>query len=632
MPVLHLRLCPAGSGLTLRRGCWRRDDNVSSNFVIRSLPLLLSALQPVLSSSASIANACRSGAASAFMALDAATIRELLKQLEADRKAYLASHERTLEILQQAVPKSPQPPILSPTAISAIPARIQSSGLDADSERKSSTFTGDDDEDSDDDESLFVQDILPPESHTDEDLREHLIHHKWDEHARTILEGALDDSLIFSKRDLFHSLRAEDRNHATHHLVYEIGMDGAPLQLRPTLRRTNTEDIVNRDKEVWRDLSSVNADPVRTRQAVGRISIVYEPSPVGFAAVHCAYKDHFDMDEMFRMLVGSDTTKVHMDAFSSDPRKQRSIVVSFHYLTIRAPDRNPMPWQMSDRVSEGNSVDNVPIARCCSVVGLSLAGEPISTVKNRARRAKTTTGKVYDPFAPWRVLSVQAFPDWRSTLAYHDGAKHFVNGPEAFLVTLLAEYRDAAKRLREVNRQIAFLVTPPKMFMFDKDVRDKLLFEDDSYTYSRRYFWANQTLAIASDHIEAMINTYRDTFTEDVWTGHHKLLWPGKEDVSARYSHWRRRMAGLRKDFELAIQELEQILQFNQREQKDIKSLRDQLFSGTSVLESRKSVQQTAITVQQGHNIKVLTLVRCPVCNSRCLRLILLRSPSSSFL
>lgn len=68
-------------------------------------------------------------------------------------------------------------------------------------------------------------------------------------------------------------------------------------------------------------------------------------------------------------------------------------------------------------------------------------------------------------------------------------------------------------------------------------------------------------------------------------------------------------MRELRNDFELAIKELEKIHEFNQREQKDIKSLRDQLFSGTSVLESRKSVQQTAITVQQGHNIKVLTLV-----------------------
>lgn len=37
-----------------------------------------------------------------------------------------------------------------------------------------------------------------------------------------------------------------------------------------------------------------------------------------------------------------------------------------------------------------------------------------------------------------------------------------------------------------------------------------------------------------------------------------------------------------------------------------------QLFSGTSVLESRRSVREAQITVQQGHNIKLLTLVCCP--------------------
>lgn len=37
-----------------------------------------------------------------------------------------------------------------------------------------------------------------------------------------------------------------------------------------------------------------------------------------------------------------------------------------------------------------------------------------------------------------------------------------------------------------------------------------------------------------------------------------------------------------------------------------------QLFSGTSVLESRRSVREAQITVQQGHNIRLLTLVCCP--------------------
>jgi Mg2+ and Co2+ transporter CorA len=61
-------------------------------------------------------------------------------------------------------------------------------------------------------------------------------------------------------------------------------------------------------------------------------------------------------------------------------------------------------------------------------------------------------------------------------------------------------------------------------------------------------------------------------------------------------------MASLRKQFEATIKELKEVLVLNIKEQKDIKSLRDQLFSGTSVKESREAIRQN-------DNIKLLTLV-----------------------
>lgn len=61
-------------------------------------------------------------------------------------------------------------------------------------------------------------------------------------------------------------------------------------------------------------------------------------------------------------------------------------------------------------------------------------------------------------------------------------------------------------------------------------------------------------------------------------------------------------MASLRNDFETTIKDLEEVLALNHKEQKDIKSLRDQLFSGTSVKESREAIKQN-------DNIKLLTLV-----------------------
>lgn len=145
--------------------------------------------------------------------------------------------------------------------------------------------------------------------------------------------------------------------------------------------------------------------------------------------------------------------------------------------------------------------------------------------------------------------------------------------------------------------------------MFDGSLRDKLLFEDQEFTYSRRYFWAFQTLGIMNNGIKAILDAYEDTFTDEVWEGKHKSLWPMMEENSSRNVYWRKRMASLRRDFEKQIKNLEKLHGENDDRRKEIRTLRDQLFSGTSVLESRKSVELSEVTILQGHNIKLLTLV-----------------------
>lgn len=145
--------------------------------------------------------------------------------------------------------------------------------------------------------------------------------------------------------------------------------------------------------------------------------------------------------------------------------------------------------------------------------------------------------------------------------------------------------------------------------MFKQSVRDRLLFEDDEFTYSRRYFWAHQTLGIMNEDIQEMVTAYGHCFKERVWNGSDRIVWPGDETTSSRYANWRKRMRYLRKDIEYELLQLEKIIAKNQVKMREIKGLRDNLFSGTSVLESRRSVQQATITVQQGHNIKLLTLV-----------------------
>jgi hypothetical protein len=148
--------------------------------------------------------------------------------------------------------------------------------------------------------------------------------------------------------------------------------------------------------------------------------------------------------------------------------------------------------------------------------------------------------------------------------------------------------------------------------MFNGRLRDKLLFEDDDFTYSRRYFWAYQTLGALKNGIKAIMDSYEDTFTDEVWEGKHKSLWPMIEEDSPRNNYWRKRMHSLRKDFEKEMKGLEKLYDENDDLRKEIRTLRDQLFSGTSVLESRKSVELGEVTILQGHNIKLLTLVSIP--------------------
>lgn len=293
---------------------------------------------------------------------------------------------------------------------------------------------------------------------------------------------------------------AQDGNvsQSTHASVYEVGADGAPLLYRPESKGLS--------QSIWQSINSTNADPMKPRLAMGKITIGREPSLLLFGAVHLTMDPHFDMDEIFRLLSDESPTRAYMKGcFDSEPTQQRSFVFCFKYYTIVGVEREPMPWQSSDKDLR-NTKTHIPISSCSSIVGLSLSGKPSTTLKNRSRRAKATVGHVFDPFAPWRVLSIQCYPDWKSTVDTHDSNRHYVNGPEAFLVTLLQEYRDAQKRFSEIARRVTDMTTPPHDFMFNRETRDNLLFEEDEFTYSRRYFWATQTLAVMNDNIQAMIN------------------------------------------------------------------------------------------------------------------------------
>lgn len=319
----------------------------------------------------------------------------------------------------------------------------------------------------------------------------------------------------------------------------------------------------------------------------------------------------FDMDELFRHLVESEASSVHLyRAFDDDERRRRSFVFNFEYYTIIGDERMPMAWQLADKKDTMVSESHLPLSRCSSVVALTLYGAPIKKIRNSARRAKKREGSIYDPWSAWQVINVQCYPDWKAKTDVHEGSKRYVNGPEAFLYTVLAEFKDAQKRFDEIYHQISKLITPPLDFIFNEDARDRRLFEDKDFTYTRRYFWAHQTLGSMNDSIQAMIDAYEDNFTQELWEGRHKTLWPLSEhDQTGRNDYWKKRLRNLKMAFTREIAALRTLQKENNDRRAEIRFLRDQLFSGTSVMESRKSVELSEITIQQGHNIKLLTLV-----------------------
>lgn len=163
------------------------------------------------------------------------------------------------------------------------------------------------------------------------------------------------------------------------------------------------------------------------------------------------------------------------------------------------------------------------------------------------------------------------------------------------------------------------LISPSQVtFIFDAKLRDKLLFEDKHFTYSRRYFWAYNTLAVINDGIQSMINAYTETFTKEFWAGRHPTLFPHPDSwsgpatathhgasfsssgASPEFHAYVARLQPLRHELEAAVAMLQRVHDKNEGTRQEIKSLRDQLFSGSSVKESRRAIEQ-------GDNIKLLT-------------------------
>ncbi|RGP80386.1 hypothetical protein FLONG3_1535 [Fusarium longipes] len=497
----------------------------------------------------------------------------------------------------------------------------------------------------------IVRGHIAPESWSDKELLKHL--HETDFSPEMT---ALLDEMIKRRSENPNNRNASFRDFAAYEKeqysqstfeVYEVGHDCNLVKLsadgngdEPSLDMKDTSDGQFENSAdsvdvptVWETIRSVNSN----KHSVGRITIVQEPTPLILAALHLTMSQHFDMTELLTHLLSDEPNRGRTRALmnrayersssqsnlnlptvtasssipfpvglstSSPNIRQKSFFFVFKYYTVVSPPLKPASWQRFDeRPSESRLGDHIDIAECGSVLALSLGGQPEKAPLWRSRRERAREGFVFNTFGPWQLLAIQSFPDNSHTVRGEEfKSNKYVNGPHAFLDLLISEYRDATKRNLILHERITKLITPPPEFMFDPKLRDKLLFEDRHFTFIRRYFWSYNTLAVVNTGIKSMIAAYVDTFTDSFWAGTHPILWPHKHPDTPDGVAYREHMATVRRELDKVVQELTEVLKRNERTRKEIENLRDQLFSGSSIKESRRAIEQ-------GDNIRILTMI-----------------------
>jgi hypothetical protein len=228
---------------------------------------------------------------------------DLLKRLDAERDAYLATFQQLHEVLARNLiasspSASPAPTFVSPP-IRPVLDRVARLSM-SESERKppatfkTSFISNEDDEFSDDDEALYVQDLLPTVTLDDEDLRAHLKTYKWNKESKRILEDILTEEGRMRHPSLFPPGQNpdDDGSRLSLYQVFDVGTDGAPVPLHVDVSLTRLPKgqtmwqyiKASHSKSFWSHTAifrtandhsqDLNVDKTR-RQAVGRITFVY---------------------------------------------------------------------------------------------------------------------------------------------------------------------------------------------------------------------------------------------------------------------------------------------------------------------------------------------------------------------
>ncbi|KAK2784010.1 hypothetical protein FQN52_009389 [Onygenales sp. PD_12] len=181
--------------------------------------------------------------------------------------------------------------------------------------------------------------------------------------------------------------------------------------------------------------------------------------------------------------------------------------------------------------------------------------------------------------------------------------------PSVILYLISDALCDVSDSWEEIASHFAYVLNDQDA-IFDPQMHDSLLFDDDTFSRSRLYFWAIDSLELFKDQIAHAIKEW-GFFWEarcKVFKAHEEIL------ISRRKSagfddpfYWAKKRSGYRvedvaKEIEIQVNRLRDLEARFDRFYRRAQSLRDGLFNASSVVESRAATQL-------GENVRLLTYV-----------------------
>ncbi|KAF1971535.1 hypothetical protein BU23DRAFT_175457 [Bimuria novae-zelandiae CBS 107.79] len=336
---------------------------------------------------------------------------------------------------------------------------------------------------------------------------------------------------------------------------------------------------------------------------VGRFIVVEIMSPEIVLALHMALEYYFTIPKAIDLYAGWSTLAKRTqndELIREGTRRVRHYTIDFLYVVVHA-DRVKLSSWHKQRTSPLYD-DKFPAD---SYVGRG------TTVLQLSEELRSERSEISDTFRPWNILVLPAMPrlrNWREDQPLKD--TRFANSAEAWAWAIWNEHNLAYDEMYNLFSNISDKVSPPKDFMYNLNHIDKLIFDDENYTKSKLYFWAYQSLEIIQSKVMTIIRR---------WIQYRPHLEPtqlGRVGKRGRMALHIARMQRLIDDMDACIEDFRDFVKDCKAKQHEIAALRDGLFNGSAVLESRnslrtadQSLEQTKTAIAQGENIKVLTLV-----------------------